>query len=91
MEFESIPRKHPAGVCSVAQLPESSDKNRYPDVLPYDNTRVELVPTKENNTGYINASHVKVSSGSCGLHLKVNTKTAPKGSMETDALCPLLS
>uniref|UniRef100_A0A3Q3WUN2 Tyrosine-protein phosphatase non-receptor type n=1 Tax=Mola mola TaxID=94237 RepID=A0A3Q3WUN2_MOLML len=62
-EYESIPRRHPAGECCVAQLPESADKNRFQDVLPYDSTRVELVPTKENNTGYINASHVKVSSG----------------------------
>lgn len=61
-EYESIPRRHPAGECCVAQQPESSDKNRFHDVLPYDSTRVELVPTKENNTGYINASHVKVSS-----------------------------
>lgn len=61
-EYESIPRRHPAGECCIAQLPESSDKNRFHDVLPYDSTRVELVPTKENNTGYINASHVKVSS-----------------------------
>lgn len=61
-EYESIPRRHPAGECCVAQQPESADKNRFQDVLPYDNTRVELVPTKENNTGYINASHIKVSS-----------------------------
>lgn len=64
-EYESIPRRHPAGEWCIAQLPESSDKNRFHDVLPYDSTRVELVPTKENNTGYINASHVKVSSRSC--------------------------
>lgn len=61
-EYESIPRRHPAGECCVAHQPESSDKNRFQDVLPYDNTRVELVPTKENNTGYINASHIKVRS-----------------------------
>lgn len=82
-EYESIPRRHPAGECTVAQLPESSDKNRFHDVLPYDSTRVELVPTKENNTGYINASHIKVSSGSRGLHL-----TPPQRS---DAGCPVVS
>jgi len=60
-EYESIPKRRPAGDCSTAQLPESGDKNRFQDVLPYDDTRVELVPTKENNTGYINASHVRVS------------------------------
>ncbi len=57
-EYESIPRRHPSEDCIIAQLPESSDKNRFRDVLPYDSTRVELVPTKENNTGYINASHI---------------------------------
>uniref|UniRef100_A0A672HBS3 Tyrosine-protein phosphatase non-receptor type n=1 Tax=Salarias fasciatus TaxID=181472 RepID=A0A672HBS3_SALFA len=60
-EYESIPKRHPGAECSVAQLQESGDKNRFQDVLPYDDTRVELVPTKENNTGYINASHVRVS------------------------------
>lgn len=60
-EYESIPKRRPSGECTIAQLPESGDKNRFQDVLPYDDTRVELVPTKENNTGYINASHVKVS------------------------------
>uniref|UniRef100_A0A674N3X7 Tyrosine-protein phosphatase non-receptor type n=1 Tax=Takifugu rubripes TaxID=31033 RepID=A0A674N3X7_TAKRU len=62
-EYESIPRRHPAGECYIAQQPESSDKNRFHDVLPYDSSRVELVPTKENNTGYINASHVKLTAG----------------------------
>lgn len=59
-EYNKIP-KRPGGECTVAQLPESADKNRFQDVLPYDSNRVELVPTKENNTGYINASHVRVS------------------------------
>lgn len=70
-EYESIPRRHPAGECSIAQQPESSDKNRFHDVLPYDHTRVELVPTKENNTGYINASHVKVGSRSSVPHKRL--------------------
>uniref|UniRef100_A0A8C4E6U3 Tyrosine-protein phosphatase non-receptor type n=1 Tax=Dicentrarchus labrax TaxID=13489 RepID=A0A8C4E6U3_DICLA len=60
-EYESIPKRDPSEECTVALLPESGDKNRFQDVLPYDSTRVELVPTKENNTGYINASHIKVS------------------------------
>lgn len=70
-EYESIPRRHPAGEFCIAQLPESADKNRFHDVLPYDSTRVELVPTKENNTGYINASHVKVRSDVSGKRLWV--------------------
>ncbi|XP_049596431.1 tyrosine-protein phosphatase non-receptor type 21 isoform X4 [Syngnathus scovelli] len=62
-EYESIPKCRPAAECTVAQMAESADKNRFQDVLPYDDTRVELVPTKENNTGYINASHIKVNVG----------------------------
>uniref|UniRef100_A0A7N8Y555 Tyrosine-protein phosphatase non-receptor type n=1 Tax=Mastacembelus armatus TaxID=205130 RepID=A0A7N8Y555_9TELE len=61
-EYEKIP-KRPGGEYTIALLPESADKNRFHDVLPYDSNRVELVPTKENNTGYINASHIRVSSG----------------------------
>lgn len=59
-EYEQVAKRRPAGDCSIAQLPESGERNRFQDVLPYDDTRVELVPTKENNTGYINASHIRV-------------------------------
>ncbi|KFO18256.1 Tyrosine-protein phosphatase non-receptor type 21 [Fukomys damarensis] len=63
-EYERIPKKRLVdGVCSTARLPENAERNRFQDVLPYDDVRVELVPTKENNTGYINASHIKVSVG----------------------------
>ncbi|XP_041828828.1 tyrosine-protein phosphatase non-receptor type 21 isoform X2 [Melanotaenia boesemani] len=62
-EYESIPKRRPGGECTIAYLPENNDKNRFQDVLPYDDTRVELVPTKENNTGYINASHIRVTAG----------------------------
>ncbi|KAM5274027.1 tyrosine-protein phosphatase non-receptor type 21 [Ctenodactylus gundi] len=61
-EYERIPKKRLIdGECSIARLPENAERNRFQDVLPYDDARVELVPTKENNTGYINASHIKVS------------------------------
>ncbi|XP_048830076.1 tyrosine-protein phosphatase non-receptor type 21 isoform X2 [Brienomyrus brachyistius] len=62
-EYEQLPKQHPHLECSIAQLPENADRNRFQDILPYDDTRVELVPTKENNTGYINASHIKVTVG----------------------------
>ncbi|XP_061699927.1 tyrosine-protein phosphatase non-receptor type 21 isoform X2 [Syngnathoides biaculeatus] len=62
-EYESIPKCRPTAECTVAQMAESADKNRFQDVLPYDDTRVELVPTKENNTGYVNASHIKITVG----------------------------
>lgn len=61
-EYERILKKRLLdGECSTARLPENAERNRFQDVLPYDDARVELVPTKENNTGYINASHIKVS------------------------------
>jgi protein tyrosine phosphatase len=41
-------------------LSENIRRNRYADVIPYDDTRVRLIPTKDNLHGYINASHVKV-------------------------------
>uniref|UniRef100_A0A8C5TDK3 Tyrosine-protein phosphatase non-receptor type n=1 Tax=Malurus cyaneus samueli TaxID=2593467 RepID=A0A8C5TDK3_9PASS len=63
-EYERIQKKRLRdGECSIARLPENAERNRFQDVLPYDDTRVELVPTKENNTGYINASHIKISVG----------------------------
>ncbi|XP_048341295.1 tyrosine-protein phosphatase non-receptor type 21 isoform X1 [Sphaerodactylus townsendi] len=63
-EYERIQKKRLTdGECSIARLPENAERNRFQDVLPYDDTRVELVPTKENNTGYINASHIKVAVG----------------------------
>ncbi|XP_059815646.1 tyrosine-protein phosphatase non-receptor type 21 isoform X1 [Hypanus sabinus] len=62
-EYERVPKKSLSTECTVATLPENAERNRFPDVIPYDDTRVELVPTKENNTGYINASHIKVIVG----------------------------
>ncbi|KAG8561923.1 hypothetical protein GDO81_015531 [Engystomops pustulosus] len=63
-EYEQTLKKRlPDTECTIARLPENAERNRFQDVLPYDDTRVELVPTKENNTGYINASHIKVAVG----------------------------
>lgn len=47
--------------CRVALQSDNLNKNRYTDVLPYDNSRVILNPTKENghlNGDYINASFI---------------------------------
>ncbi|XP_075387568.1 tyrosine-protein phosphatase non-receptor type 21 [Tenrec ecaudatus] len=61
-EYErTLKRRLVDGECLTASLPENAERNRFQDVLPYDSARVELVPTKENNTGYINASHIKVA------------------------------
>lgn len=36
------------------------DKNRYPDVLPFDGCRVTLAPKEDNEDGYINASYINL-------------------------------
>ncbi|OXB77920.1 UNVERIFIED_CONTAM: hypothetical protein H355_015206 [Colinus virginianus] len=58
-EYEQIPKKKADGIFTTAALPENAERNRIREVVPYEENRVELVPTKENNTGYINASHIK--------------------------------
>ncbi|XP_020784106.2 tyrosine-protein phosphatase non-receptor type 21 isoform X1 [Boleophthalmus pectinirostris] len=60
-EYEDIPKRWPSAECSIARQPENEERNRFQDVLPYDHNRVELIPTKENNTGYINASHIRMT------------------------------
>lgn len=64
-EYEQIPKKKANGIFSTATLPENAERSRIRDVVPYEENRVELIPTKENNTGYINASHIKVSRVAC--------------------------
>ncbi|XP_070302876.1 tyrosine-protein phosphatase non-receptor type 14 [Salvelinus sp. IW2-2015] len=59
-EYEQIPKKRANCVVTTATLPDNGERNRFRDVVPYEENRVELVPNKENNTGYINASHIKV-------------------------------
>ncbi|OAY65503.1 Protein-tyrosine-phosphatase PTP1 [Ananas comosus] len=63
--------------CTVALENANLDKNRYIDVLPFDNARVILNSTKDNRSvgdGYINASFV--TSGSTG---KVSQFIAAQG------------
>lgn len=51
-----------SNMCADALKTENSKRNRYRDVLPYDDTRVRLVD-EEND--YINASHVFYDSEQC--------------------------
>ncbi|KAL5008966.1 hypothetical protein ScPMuIL_014547 [Solemya velum] len=62
-EFEQVPKKMPHFECQFARQPENECRNRFRDVLPYDNTRVKLCPRRDNSCGYINASHVRISVG----------------------------
>lgn len=61
LEFERIIKKKPLADFSTAVLPENMSGNRFKDVFPYEENRVHLTPTKENRTGYINASHITVT------------------------------
>lgn len=70
-EYEQIPKKKANGIFSTAALPENAERSRIREVVPYEENRVELIPTKENNTGYINASHIKVRKGSAGFTVKM--------------------
>ncbi|XP_063775152.1 tyrosine-protein phosphatase non-receptor type 14 isoform X2 [Pseudophryne corroboree] len=67
-EYEQIPKRKADGVFTTATLPENVERNRVREVIPYEENRVELVPTKENHTGYINASHIKVAVGDKEWH-----------------------
>ncbi|XP_076313696.1 protein tyrosine phosphatase non-receptor pez isoform X3 [Tachypleus tridentatus] len=63
LEFEQIIKKKPTTQILTALLPENISRNRFKDVLPYEENRVRLTPNKENKSGYINASHITVSIG----------------------------
>ncbi|XP_074279530.1 protein-tyrosine-phosphatase PTP1 [Silene latifolia] len=66
-EFSSLQRKritpsHMPTFSRVALSHVNSDKNRYTDIIPFDETRVVLNSCKDNRSssnGYINASFVK--------------------------------
>ncbi|KAL0275461.1 UNVERIFIED_CONTAM: hypothetical protein PYX00_003298 [Menopon gallinae] len=62
-EFEKIPKKKPNPDFTTALHPDNISKNRYKDVLPYEENRVRLTPTKDNKMGYVNASHITATVG----------------------------
>ena len=71
-EFERIPKRkleqdtsQSRNMFRTACLAENVSRNRFKDVLPYEENRVRLsLPTdKDNKTGYINASHVSATVG----------------------------
>ncbi|XP_026011119.1 tyrosine-protein phosphatase non-receptor type 18 isoform X3 [Astatotilapia calliptera] len=63
----SLGYKKELGLTSEAgALKENIKKNRYKDILPYDQSRVELsLPTTDSNSDYINASFIKGATGDC--------------------------
>lgn len=63
IEFEQVLKKRLNADHMTAKLPENSFRNRFKDVHPYEDNRVCIAPSKENKTGYINASHITVTVG----------------------------
>jgi len=64
-EFEQIPKKKSTGCnTTVAHLAENEERNRFLDVVPYDENRVRINNEKDNKYGYINASHISATVGS---------------------------
>ncbi|XP_054839785.1 tyrosine-protein phosphatase non-receptor type 20 [Eublepharis macularius] len=55
-EFVDLEHIKPTDDCLIGKAPENREKNRYRDILPYDETRVPIGETK----GYINASYIHV-------------------------------
>uniref|UniRef100_A0A3P9A329 Receptor-type tyrosine-protein phosphatase epsilon n=1 Tax=Esox lucius TaxID=8010 RepID=A0A3P9A329_ESOLU len=61
-EFNSLPGGYTQGTCEEANREDNKDKNRYPNILPYDHSRVVLTPLDGNPcSDYINASYIDVS------------------------------
>ncbi|XP_042213495.1 tyrosine-protein phosphatase non-receptor type 14-like isoform X2 [Homarus americanus] len=62
-EFELIPRIKSNADFTTATKPDNIPRNRYKDIVPYEENRVKITPTKDNKSGYINASHITASVG----------------------------
>ncbi|KAK9541598.1 hypothetical protein VZT92_001630 [Zoarces viviparus] len=58
-EFMALEHLKPSDNCLVGKAPENRDKNRYRDILPYDETRVAI----GNNQDYINGSYIHMQVG----------------------------
>ncbi|KAG9341864.1 hypothetical protein JZ751_018588 [Albula glossodonta] len=58
-EFSSLPGGYTQGTCEEANKEENRDKNRYPNILPYDHSRVVLTQIDGVKcSDYINASYI---------------------------------
>ncbi|VVC24350.1 Hypothetical protein CINCED_3A016831 [Cinara cedri] len=62
-EFDRITKVKPNAEFSTAYVLQNYSRNRHKDILPYEENRVRLSPSKENRFGYINASHITASVG----------------------------
>uniref|UniRef100_A0A4W5MJ86 protein-tyrosine-phosphatase n=1 Tax=Hucho hucho TaxID=62062 RepID=A0A4W5MJ86_9TELE len=58
-EFNSLPSGYTQGTCLEANKEDNREKNRYPNILPYDHSRVVLTQLDGNlSSDYINASYI---------------------------------
>ncbi|XP_061083730.1 receptor-type tyrosine-protein phosphatase epsilon-like isoform X3 [Conger conger] len=58
-EYSSLPGGYTQGTCEVANKDENREKNRYPNILPYDHSRVVLTQIDGIKcSDYINASYI---------------------------------
>ncbi|XP_066534632.1 tyrosine-protein phosphatase non-receptor type 20 isoform X2 [Hoplias malabaricus] len=58
-EFTALEHLKPSDNCLVGKSPENREKNRYRDILPYDETRVPVGEKQD----YINASYIRMKVG----------------------------
>ncbi|MGH0128174.1 UNVERIFIED_CONTAM: hypothetical protein FKN15_033894 [Acipenser sinensis] len=62
-EFNSLPNGYTQGTCEEANREDNKEKNRYPNILPYDHSRVILMQIDDNPcSDYINASYIDQTS-----------------------------
>ncbi|XP_055020251.1 tyrosine-protein phosphatase non-receptor type 3 isoform X2 [Boleophthalmus pectinirostris] len=71
--FENLYKRKPGLSLSCARLSENMEKNRYRDVLPYDDSRVVL----QGQEDYINASHITVAPPMSGVCLRYVAAQGP--------------
>uniref|UniRef100_A0A8C3FMW1 Receptor-type tyrosine-protein phosphatase epsilon n=1 Tax=Chrysemys picta bellii TaxID=8478 RepID=A0A8C3FMW1_CHRPI len=58
-EFNSLPARYMQGTFEMANKEENREKNRYPNILPYDDSRVILTQIDGvQSSDYINASYI---------------------------------
>ncbi|KAL8579584.1 hypothetical protein ACOMHN_025537 [Nucella lapillus] len=58
-EYEDLKEVGRDQTCHAAELPANRPKNRFTNILPYDHSRVKLLPTDdEDGSDYINANYM---------------------------------
>lgn len=68
LEFNRMSRQRCLPDFSTANQKRNMDRNRFRTILPYEDNRVRLTPTATNPDGYINASHITLTTSKDQLH-----------------------